>query len=142
VFLRSRKVRGKLCWSVVRERRIGGKVRRATIETLGPHPDRESAQKAWDALRGPFFGPDGLNDHAGFRSFADREPAPHRSIPGCFAVLGLDPAATEDEIKAAYRSKAVEVHPDRGGSHGAMVELNRAYEEATALAAARKGRPA
>jgi hypothetical protein len=130
MFLRSRKVRGKLCWSVVRERRVGGKVRRATIETLGPHPDRESAQRAWDALRGPFFGPDGLSDDAGFRSFADREPASHRPLPGCFSVLGLDRAATEDEIKAAYRARILDAHPDRGGSHDEAVVLNRAYREA------------
>jgi hypothetical protein len=99
-------------------------------DTLGPHPDRESAQKAWDALRGPFFGPDGLSDHAGFRFLSDREPAPHLTKPGCFAVLGLDRAAIEDEIKAAYRARIADAHPDRGGSHDEAVVLNRAYREA------------
>lgn len=59
----------------------------------------------------------------------------------CFAILGLSPAATEDEIKEAYRSKIRLNHPDR--VHGlapafralAEVEtkkLNSAYEEALA----------
>jgi hypothetical protein len=47
-----------------------------------------------------------------------------------FAILGLPGMATIDEIKAAYRRKAVQLHPDRGGDHLSMVKLNAAYEEA------------
>src|SRR5262245_37722887 len=57
----------------------------------------------------------------------------------CFAILGLSPAATEDEIKEAYRNKIRQNHPDR--VHGlapafrALADaetkkLNIAYEEA------------
>ncbi|MBX9775225.1 MAG: J domain-containing protein [Xanthobacteraceae bacterium] len=57
----------------------------------------------------------------------------------CFVILGLSPAATEDEIKEAYRAKVRLNHPDR--VHGlapafhALAEaetkkLNMAYEEA------------
>jgi DnaJ domain len=57
----------------------------------------------------------------------------------CFAILGLSPAATADEIKDAYRAKVRQSHPDR--VHGlapafhALAEaetkkLNAAYEEA------------
>ena len=57
----------------------------------------------------------------------------------CFVILGLSPAATEDEIKEAYRNKVRQNHPDR--VHGlapafhALAEaetkkLNMAYEEA------------
>jgi hypothetical protein len=122
-------VRGKLRWSVVKNRRVGGKIRPVTIQTLGHHPDMESARKAWDALRGPYFGPDGLSD-AGFRFFADQEPTPPRPLPSCFAVLGLNRVSTEQEVKAAYRSKILDAHPDRGGRHDKAVALNRAYEEA------------
>lgn len=52
-----------------------------------------------------------------------------------FAVLGLPLAATVDEIKAAYRRKAINAHPDRGGDHAVMVRLNAAYEAAVEYAA-------
>lgn len=32
------------------------------------------------------------------------------------------------DIKAAYRRRAMECHPDRGGSHAAMLEINEAFE--------------
>lgn len=34
-------------------------------------------------------------------------------MPDPFDLLGVTPAATIDEIRAAYRRRAVEVHPDR-----------------------------
>lgn len=33
-------------------------------------------------------------------------------------LLGVDPSADLDWIKTAYRHKASQCHPDRGGSHG------------------------
>lgn len=52
-----------------------------------------------------------------------------------FSLLGLSTFASIDEIKSAYRRKAVEHHPDRGGDHILMVKLNAAYEEAVEYAA-------
>ena len=52
-----------------------------------------------------------------------------------FSILGLSHIATIDEIKAAYRRKAIELHPDRGGDHLSMVKLNAAYEDAVEYAA-------
>ncbi len=51
-----------------------------------------------------------------------------------FAVLGLPLAASLDDIKAAYRRKAILAHPDRGGDHAVMVKLNAAYEAAVEYA--------
>ena len=62
----------------------------------------------------------------------------------CFAILGLSPAATADEIKEAYRAKVRLSHPDR--VHGLAPafrmlaesetkRLNVAYEEALAVRA-------
>lgn len=46
-------------------------------------------------------------------------------------VLGFSEATPlEEAIHAAYRIQARKCHPDTGGSHEAMIELNRAYEDA------------
>ncbi|SFR54279.1 J domain-containing protein [Halogeometricum limi] len=46
-----------------------------------------------------------------------------------YRTLGLDPSATSDEVKAAYRSKVKDVHPDtESGSEEAFKRVNRAYE--------------
>jgi hypothetical protein len=49
--------------------------------------------------------------------------------PAWHVVLGVKPHATADEINAAYRTKARSAHPDTGGSHAAMAELNAARDE-------------
>lgn len=45
-------------------------------------------------------------------------------------MLGFSPFAypTEIEVKKAFRQLAMKVHPDHGGSHDAMVMLNKAYQ--------------
>lgn len=43
-------------------------------------------------------------------------------------LLGVSKNASQDEIKKAYRQKAVMLHPDHGGKHEEMVQLNKAYE--------------
>lgn len=44
-----------------------------------------------------------------------------------YAHLGISPPCTIDEIKAAYRQRAFEVHPDRGGPPGAFRAVEAAY---------------
>ena len=44
------------------------------------------------------------------------------------AALYLLPGAPWSVVQAAYRALAMLVHPDRGGSHQTMVDVNRAYE--------------
>lgn len=52
---------------------------------------------------------------------------PEESSP--YAVLGLSPSATADQVRAAYRAKAKQVHPDRpGGSAAGFVAVRQAYE--------------
>ena len=46
------------------------------------------------------------------------------------AVLGIAADATLVEIKRAYRKKALETHPDRGGDPEAFRAVQRAYEKA------------
>jgi curved DNA-binding protein CbpA len=45
-----------------------------------------------------------------------------------YAILGISPTASADEIKRAYRKSALAVHPDRGGSNRLMQRINEAWE--------------
>lgn len=63
----------------------------------------------------------------------------HDAPRGAFSLLGLPPVATIEQIKYAYRRRAMELHPDRGGNPAAMIRLNAAYEEAIAYAEWQEG---
>jgi hypothetical protein len=44
------------------------------------------------------------------------------------AILGVAPSATDAEIRSAYRSQALNHHPDLGGDPRVMAEISDAYE--------------
>ncbi|MBW7954519.1 DnaJ domain-containing protein [Candidatus Gracilibacteria bacterium] len=44
-----------------------------------------------------------------------------------YDILGISKTSSEDEIKKAYRKKAMEYHPDRGGDESKFKEINEAY---------------
>ena len=44
-----------------------------------------------------------------------------------YALLGVPRTATADEIKKAYRRKAIEKHPDQGGNSEEFAKINEAY---------------
>lgn len=44
-----------------------------------------------------------------------------------YDTLGINKDASKEEIKKAYKNKAKESHPDKGGSTDKMVALNKAY---------------
>jgi len=47
--------------------------------------------------------------------------------PDYYHILGVSPDVSLDAIKSAYRQKAMKCHPDRGGSHAQMLEINEAF---------------
>ena len=65
-------------------------------------------------------------------------PPPSSDANNCWSVLCIPFGASVEHINAAYRELSQVRHPDRGGSHDAMAALNKAREEALAVA---KGKP-
>jgi hypothetical protein len=59
-----------------------------------------------------------------------------------WALLGLEPDAGVDEIKKAYRRRALETHPDRGGDADVFRAVQVAYERALAKRHKADKRPA
>jgi len=70
-------------------------------------------------------------DHA-LGSISGSEPA---SIEAAFSVLGLPPDASEAEVRAAYRAKIKEAHPDHGGDEETFRRVREAYTAASEAAA-------
>jgi hypothetical protein len=64
--------------------------------------------------------------------FAALPPPPDLVVRDWREVLGLDPDQDVDEgtIEHAFRARALKAHPDVGGSHEAMAELNAARARA------------
>ena len=50
------------------------------------------------------------------------------STESYYDILGVSDAATQDEIKKAYRKKAVEHHPDKGGDEQLFKKISEAYD--------------
>jgi hypothetical protein len=54
-------------------------------------------------------------------------PLPEVSV---WALLGLTARASVEDVKSAYRRRALTLHPDRGGDAAQFRALHAAYEEA------------
>ena len=48
-----------------------------------------------------------------------------------YNILGIQPNASEDEIRSAYKKLAMKHHPDRGGDQAVFQELQEAYSTLT-----------
>lgn len=53
-------------------------------------------------------------------------------------TLGITPRATSDELKRAFRQRALATHPDRGGDPESFRQVQRAFKEAQARIARRR----
>lgn len=63
------------------------------------------------------------------RARAPKPERPASSKPmSAWERLGLAPGASINEIKRAYRQRALDAHPDRGGDAAAFRALTAAYE--------------
>lgn len=61
--------------------------------------------------------------------YSDSRQAPPRK-PEWAIILGVSAAAGRLEIASAYRQRAMETHPDRGGTAAAFRRIHLAYEQA------------
>jgi predicted DNA-binding WGR domain protein len=50
------------------------------------------------------------------------------ALLNAYDVLGVPPGSPDDVIKSAWKKLALQHHPDRGGSHGKMVDINNAKD--------------
>jgi len=63
------------------------------------------------------------------RDPAQPRPAPRSPAPDSpHAVLGVPSSATPEEIRAAYRQRALATHPDQGGDAAAFRAVQGAYD--------------
>lgn len=73
-------------------------------------------------------------NRAGWREyFAGQEPPPppqtgNDPVAEAYAVLGLKPGASDEEIRAAHRDLMKAVHPDHGGSSYLASRINKARD--------------
>src|SRR5687768_18177229 len=64
------------------------------------------------------------------RTVIGSAPMSAKSPPSLYDVLGLDPGASAQDVRQAWRRLAQQNHPDRGegADSEAMVLINQAYE--------------
>jgi hypothetical protein len=91
------------------------------------HDNMQAIRHTIEALRGIARWGTGDMVQAAFKGF-EALPAPKKRT--WRDVLGVKEGAPMSEVLTAYRSKAREAHPDNGGSHETMSELNAAMEQA------------
>lgn len=92
---------------------------RTLLAEIDWDPDSLSLLESWlDANR------------AGWREYfaAQHQAAPDDSLAEAYAVLGLSPGASDEEIRAAHRELMKAVHPDHGGSSYLAAKLNQARD--------------
>jgi len=105
----------------------GGRRRRRATAAGGAGPRGEEAR--W--VGGPGANRRGGRRRARAGTAGGRtppQPAPGMSLERARGILDVDSGATSDTVRAAYRQKVKETHPDHGGSTDAFKRVNEAYE--------------
>lgn len=76
-----------------------------------------------------------MSEHPPHSSRAEHDPRPDFMV-----TLGLAPPYAIEDVKQAYRERARETHPDRGGSTEAFAAVHAAFERAQAYLEFRQDR--
>ena len=58
-----------------------------------------------------------------------------------YELLGVTRSCKPEELKEAFRTKALLVHPDRGGDTAAFIQLRQAYDQIVTEQARRPAGP-
>ena len=107
---------------------LGGKPFVLACDKWRRLPDNIAALAAHiEALRG--------QDRWGVSEGVEQAFAGHAALPApktCWQVLGIPEGSDPTVVNQAFRRLADLAHPDKGGSHAAMAEINRARTEALA----------
>ena len=79
---------------------------------------------------GGFGGGGDDDDDDQFGGFPGMRGGPKKEINNTkfYELIGVEKTATQDEIKKAFRKKALKEHPDKGGDPEKFKELSVAYE--------------
>lgn len=106
---------------------LGPEETRAFIDEVSHDADSVSLLENWlDANRAgwrEYFAEEDAGAPHGGAQATGRDP-----VAEAYAVLGLQPGASEEEIKAAHRELMKGVHPDRGGSEYLAARINEARD--------------
>ncbi len=89
----------------------------------------QACNKAINALRGIERWGTGDMMKAAFTGF---KALPEAREMQWWDILGINSRASKDQIKDAYRKKAMQHHPDRGGNAETFHKIQKAYETAIA----------
>lgn len=89
--------------------------------------DHESAQLL-ETYLDRRLGPAWRDDHAGTSDQAPRGQPGAMSRDEAFSALGLEPGASDSEIRGAHHRLMKRVHPDQGGSTFLATKINQAKD--------------
>ena len=108
---------------------LGESETRALIREIEGDPDSVSLLESWlDANRAgwrEYFEEQARGDGGAQPAGASASANP---VVEAYAVLGLEPGATDEEIRAAHRELMKGVHPDHGGSSYLASKINGARD--------------
>ena len=63
-----------------------------------------------------------------FKLFITESAAINSEYSSLYELLGVSKDATDNDIKKAFRKKALKEHPDKGGDEEKFKEINKAHD--------------
>jgi hypothetical protein len=92
----------------------------------------------WGSVRAEGTAASSAHGRAGGRSTTAATTAEAATTTSIWKTLGITARATADELKRAFRQRALATHPDRGGDAEAFRQVQRAFKEAQRRIARRR----